>query len=127
MENDKYATATQEVTAGTGCSSILHPVSECGPATTTLGDQIREMENQKRRDRDATCAKEAYSDPTMTADQEARRMVRNVTRNVDSSVASLQNKLMELHYLTALFDALPSKMSYEAAQGLKILLRNYPS
>lgn len=65
------------------------------------------------------------AEPIRTADQEVRLMLQKAINIKETRIHQAQNEQTEAHYLRSLFDALPTKMSHDAAMGLKVLLRNY--
>lgn len=64
--------------------------------------------------------------PTVgTADQEVRYLIQKLVNLKETRIELAQQEAIEAHYFRALFDALPTKMSHDAAMGLKLLVRSY--
>lgn len=68
---------------------------------------------------------EAPGDPVGSADEEARHLLRKLINTKMTRTDYAQMEAAEAHYLRALFDSLPTKMSHDAAMGLKLLVRSY--
>ena len=68
------------------------------------------------------CASEG---PIGTADQEARYHLNTLISAKMNRIQQAQQDMTDAHYLQALMESLPTKMSHDAAMGLKILVRSY--
>lgn len=87
--------------------------------------EMKQAESRLHRSADSTQGCYATEGAIGTADQEARYGLQSLINVKTTRIDLAQKEAQDAHYLRALYDALPTKMSHDAAMGLKLLVRSY--
>lgn len=83
---------------------------------------FKATDNVSRSHETAACD---FGGPIRTVDQEVRYSLQNLINVKMTRIDRAQQEAVEAEYLRALFDSLPTRMSHDAAMGLKLLVKHY--
>lgn len=114
MEKDSYATGRDMTEAEVFSTKVEE------------ARRMAEMNATKKHSVDQCSTRVCDAPNTVgTADQEVRYLIQKLINLKETRIELAQQEAVEAHYFRALFDALPTKMSHDAAMGLKLLVRSY--